>query len=300
MLTRYGFTRAFDLAALDIQPLLQLRRRIDSGEVLGPKIHTVGVPMTPANPFYVEPLQLPVVRTAKQARDHVAKQASSGADGIKLWSASPTGKAIVSMDMALIRHAVAAAHRRKLPVFAHPTDLKGVAQAVAGGVDVLVHAAPEDRKDWPPAMLDKMLAQRIALIPTLKLYQWDLERNGHVSAGHPLLQTAIAQTRTFHRAGGTILFGTDVGFVNDYSPLAEYVLLEQAGLSFRDILASLTTAPAHVFNVKGKVAQVAAGHEADVVILRADPAADARNFGSVAYTIRAGQVIYRGEDRPAP
>ncbi|QIL74683.1 hypothetical protein [Hymenobacter sp. HDW8] len=53
----------------------------------------------------------------------------------------------------VIRAATAAAHAQGKPVFAHPTDNTGVAAAVAGGVDVPVHVAPEDRKNWSPALI---------------------------------------------------------------------------------------------------------------------------------------------------
>jgi imidazolonepropionase-like amidohydrolase len=300
MLTRYGFTRAFDTAALDIQPLLRLRARIDSGDVLGPRIYTVGVPMTPASPFYIEPLQLPVVRSSDEAAAHVRRQAANGADGIKLWSASPTGKAIVPMDVALIQAGVAAAHERRLPVFAHPTDLDGVARAVDGGVDVLAHVAAENRVDWPAPLLANMLAHRVALIPTLKLHEWDLERTGHPSANDPLLRTAVQQVKSYADAGGTILFGTDVGFMTDYAPDAEYALMAQAGLSWRRILATLTTAPAGKFAPGQQVGTIAPGQAADLVLLSADPAVDARNFAKVAYTIREGRLIYQARQAAKP
>jgi imidazolonepropionase-like amidohydrolase len=63
-------------------------------------------------------------------------------------------------------------------------------------------------------------------------------------------------------------------------------------LSERQILASLTTNPAAYFKVakKGKVEK---GFDADLAVLDGDPVADIRNLANVAYTIRAGEVIYR-------
>lgn len=295
MLTCYGFTRAFDLAALEsgFQSLLRLRQRIARGEVLGPTIYCVGVPMTPVSPFYVAPLRLPEVHTPAQVATHVAQQAARGANGIKIWSASPTGQTIVPMDVELIRAAVAAAHARGLPVFAHPTNNAGVAAAAAGGVDVVVHVSPEDRQNWSPELIGQLLANRVALIPTLKLYQWDLERTGHQAATHSLLLTAVEQLRTYAAAGGQIVFGTDVGFMSDYSPTEEYALMGQAGLSFRQILAALTTNPAQRFRPAEAVGRVAPGQRADLVLLAADPATDVRNLSNVAYTIRNGRIIYQ-------
>jgi imidazolonepropionase-like amidohydrolase len=80
--------------------------------------------------------------------------------------------------------------------------------------------------------------------------------------------------------------------MTDYSPAAEYTLMAQAGLSFRRILAALTTAPAARFAADERVGRIAPGQAADLVLLTADPAADAANFAKVAYTIREGRLIY--------
>jgi imidazolonepropionase-like amidohydrolase len=63
-------------------------------------------------------------------------------------------------------------------------------------------------------------------------------------------------------------------------------------LSERQVLATLTTNPATYFKVakKGKVEN---GFDADFAVLDGDPMADVRNLAKVAYTIRAGRVIYQ-------
>jgi N-acetylglucosamine-6-phosphate deacetylase len=45
------------------------------------------------------------------------------------------------------------------------------------------------------------------------------------------------------------MFGTDTGFLTDYDMAEEYRQLYLTGLSFRDVLAMLTTAPAQRFHV---------------------------------------------------
>jgi imidazolonepropionase-like amidohydrolase len=58
------------------------------------------------------------------------------------------------------------------------------------------------------------------------------------------------------------------------------------------VLASLTTNPAQYFKA-AKKGKIETGFDADLVVLDDDPMADARNLAKVAYTIRAGEVIYR-------
>ena len=63
-------------------------------------------------------------------------------------------------------------------------------------------------------------------------------------------------------------------------------------LSERQVLASLTTNPASYFKVANK-GRIEKGFDADVVVLDGDPLADVTNLAKVAYTIRAGKVIYQ-------
>jgi imidazolonepropionase-like amidohydrolase len=63
-------------------------------------------------------------------------------------------------------------------------------------------------------------------------------------------------------------------------------------LSAGEILASLTTNPAAYFKADKK-GRVEKGLDADLVVLDADPVADVHNLAKVAYTIRAGQIIYQ-------
>jgi imidazolonepropionase-like amidohydrolase len=69
-------------------------------------------------------------------------------------------------------------------------------------------------------------------------------------------------------------------------------LMAEAGMSFRQILASLTTAPAQRFGESKRRGRIAAGFAADLVILSQDPSKDVRAFAAVRYTLRDGVVIY--------
>ena len=101
---------------------------------------------------------------------------------------------------------------------------------------------------------------------------------------------AVSELKQFSDNGGVVLFGTDVGFTKLYDTSTEYELMHRA-LSESQVLASLTTNPALYFKAakKGKIEQ---GFDADLVVLDGDPIADIRNLAKIAYTIRAGQVIY--------
>jgi imidazolonepropionase-like amidohydrolase len=63
-------------------------------------------------------------------------------------------------------------------------------------------------------------------------------------------------------------------------------------ISESEVLASLTTNPAAFFKADKK-GRVEKGFDADLVVLDEDPMSDVRNLAKVAYTIRAGKIIYQ-------
>jgi imidazolonepropionase-like amidohydrolase len=175
---------------------------------------------------------------------------------------------------------VAEAHRHGRLVFAHPTNVEGLKIALDGGVDVLAHAI-ENLDGWNDSYIAQMTAARMSLIPTL-----------HLFGGENDIEKILREVGDYSKAGGQILFGTDVGYLPDYDTSDELALLSRAGLSPMQILASLTTAPAARFKESGRRGRIASGMDADLVVLNADPAGDARNFANVHTTIRAGRTIY--------
>jgi imidazolonepropionase-like amidohydrolase len=294
MLTRWGVVRVVDTGSLPVNTLA-LRRRIESGEVPGPQIVLASGSFVPVNgsPFYVLPSRLPELTSPEQAERAVNLLLDlGGIDAVKLFTGSfASPQSIVVMPVDIVRAAVGAAHRRGKLVFSHPSNNAGALAALEGGVDVLAHTFPSG--EWDRALPRRMREANMALIPTLKLWPWELGRFGvPASALERVQSNAQAQVRAFMEAGGQLFFGTDVGYMTDYDPTDEYLLLERAGLSFPDVLSALTTAPARRLAAEAGAGRIAVGSPADLVVLERDPAADIRALADVRYTIRQGRVIY--------
>jgi imidazolonepropionase-like amidohydrolase len=138
----------------------------------------------------------------------------------------------------------------------------------------------------------EMKEKGVAIKPTLKLWRYEL-RNDRTSQRQQFVKAGVDQLRSWVTAGGNVLFGTDVGYMDDYDTTEEYELMAQSGMNARQILASLTTAPAEPFGDSGRVGRIAPGFAADLVVLDKDPSEDVRAFAAVRYTIRDGKVIYQ-------
>jgi imidazolonepropionase-like amidohydrolase len=295
MLTRWGVVNAVDTGSW-LENTLALRRRIESGEVPGPRIMLAGGGFVPVggSPFYVLPARLPELADPGRAAALVEKLLENpGVDGVKLFTGSwATRQSVVVMPVDIARAAVEAAHRHGKPVFAHPSNSAGALAALDGGVDVLAHTFPSG-PDWDRSLPRRMREANMAMVPTLKLWPWELGRLGLPAGVLERVQAnAEAQVRAFVDAGGQLIFGTDVGYMTDYDPTDEYLLLQRAGLDLGAILATLTTAPSKRFNAGAGAGLVAVGSPADLVVLEGDPAAEIRTLARVRYTIRRGQIIY--------
>ena len=137
-----------------------------------------------------------------------------------------------------------------------------------------------------PDVVARLKAANVSLIPTLALFNSPTEIN----------QGILHEVKSYADAGGTILFGTDVGYLTDYPDLTrEFDLLSRAGLTFSQILASLTTAPAQRLGFGKTSARIAKGLDADFAVLDGDPAKDIMAFSRVKMTIRKGQIIYQSD-----
>jgi len=299
MLTRWGFTTVFDIASV-LDNTNSIRRRIDSSEVRGPRILTVGEPFYPKGgiPAYIKGfleenhVSLPEDVSPAQAAERVRLQIHNGADGIKIFAGSIQSSSVLVMPLDFAIAIVAEAHRAGKPVFAHPSNTEGIEVALKSGVDILAHTAPMGGT-WTPDLVQGIKVAHMALIPTLTLFEVEYKKFG----GTPeeiadTIRVASQQVKSYSDAGGQILFGTDVGYTDYFDTSEELTLMSRAGLTWQQILATLTTNPAERFGFATRSGRIAKGFEADLVVLSADPAHDVTAFSKVAFTIRHGKILF--------
>ena len=97
------------------------------------------------------------------------------------------------------------------------------------------------------------IRNNMAMIPTLKMFTTTVTTDSHY------MDPICDEVRQFHQLGGQLIFGTDVGYMTDYSTDGEFVELGKSGLDWKDILAMLTVNPAArmgVSRAKGTVTPI--------------------------------------------
>jgi imidazolonepropionase-like amidohydrolase len=300
MLTSWGFTTVFDVASI-LANTNDIRTRTAAGEILGPRILTTGEPFFPLHgvPSYVSGyleqnhISIPDDATTALAVERVQQEIRGGADGIKIFAGSIEGASVLLMPLERAQAIVKEAHRLDRPVFAHPSNVAGINIALDSGVDVLAHVS-SDNAPWGPALIKRMRANHMALIPTLTLFDVEVKKDGGTpELAQEVVDRAVSRLRTYNTAGGEIMFGTDVGYMYQFDTAEEYTLMQRAGMSFQQILASLTTNPARRFGFAEHSGRIAPAMDADLTIFKGDPAVDITAFSRVSYTIRGGKVIFQ-------
>lgn len=298
MLTSRGFTTVADLGS-DLRQTVSLRRRIETGDVLGPAIYTAGSGIYPPHgiPYYLGDLPffirwtMPQPESPEAAAEIEERNIRRGADLLKLFTGSlVTHRSVLPMPVDIAKAAVEVAHRHGQLAFAHPSNLAGTKVAVDSGVDVLAHA-PSVPDSVDAALLQSVVDHHMSMMPTLKMFATT------ASTDPAFLNPIYAIVRQFHSLGGDLMFGTDVGYMTDYTTEDEFVALTKSGLNPRDILRMLTVAPATRFGVAALKGTVTPGKMADLVVLDGDPLTDVAAFSRIHFTIRNGRLIY--EPRPS-
>ena len=197
-------------------------------------------------------------------------------------------------DSAALRLLVDEAHRAGLPAAAHVHGAQAVADAVEARFDTLEHVTffTADGIDADPGMLDRIAASGILVSVTA----------GTIPSA-PALPPAVAQRiasilanhRRMFLAGAAMAPGTDAGISpgkpHDVLPYALRALVDQIGMTSLQALRAATSVAAKGIGLGDSKGRIAAGADADVLVVRGDPIADIGAMTDVAAVFRAGARV---------
>ncbi len=145
---------------------------------------------------------------------------------------------------------------------------------------------------------------RLRYIPAPLRQLWLSDANGMaartseegLSSYREFYEFGIKQTGVAHRAGVTILAGTDAPDSFAFPGFALHDELEHislAGLSSMDVLRTATSEPARFLGLEGKAGTIAAGARSDIVLLNSNPLDDINAVRDIDTVILAGTAYDR-------
>jgi imidazolonepropionase-like amidohydrolase len=239
----------------------------------GPLIRAAGSMLTaqggyPTQDGWAPPGTGREVKSPEDAAAAVEELARLGAAAIKISLNAEAGPTPSDAELAAICDAARAAD---LPVAAHAQGKGQVERALGAGVDELAHTP------WTRLSDDviQTAAGRLRIVSTLDILSFGRDT--------PEIRTALDNLRRFHVAGGTIVYGTDLG--NGEIPpgihVREAQLIREAGLEQEEVLEAMIRAP------------LEPEAPADLVVLGASPLEDLAALDDVRTVIRAGRIVDR-------
>jgi len=314
-----GFTTVLS-AGDSLEHILELRRLLDQGEIVGPRLIVSGrAPLArggggftpgvdPARANSARPQPRPTEARAgiphEQTRARIRELAEAGVDAIKTnIVVSPGGPEQETLSVIADE-----AQRHGIPSITHAVSVQDMVAAVEAGTHVLVHTPHIGQLDEDTA---RMVAESgIPMMSTLGVYVPTFAtdntliraRTGDDNLARfrdldPFPMSAISSAgqgpvnaRMLWDAGVTYGYGTDTTFLPRDS-LAHELKPLRLVFSAQDIVTMMTRNAAATVLRSDEIGTLEPGKLADIVILDGDPLADAMDLLNVHVVIKGGQIV---------
>lgn len=102
------------------------------------------------------------------------------------------------------------------------------------------------------------------------------------------MKTAFARA---YKGGVKIAYGTDSGVSKHGTNADEALLMQQAGMSAKDVLVSATINAADLAGLANSAGQIKQGYHADMIALEQNPLTNLGTLKSVSWVMKGGKVV---------
>jgi imidazolonepropionase-like amidohydrolase len=206
------------------------------------------------------------IRGTEEAVLAVSQLADRGAGQIKVSLNTEAGPTPSDEELLAV---VQTAHERGLLVTTHVQGEGQAERALGAGIDEVAHTPWTER--LPDDLLEAM-ARSMRVVSTLDIHSYGIDT--------PELRTATDNLWRFARAGGKVLYGTDLG--NGPVPpgidMSEVLMLWEAGLGAEAVLEAMMRSP------------LEPGAPADLIGVARNPFEDVEALGELKLVMRSGRV----------
>lgn len=297
-MVRAGITTARDLGGGKWREL-ELRDRIDAGELSGPRVLCAGQPLTsPGGHCHFWGGE---AKGSTQVRAVIDRQVRHGVDWIKVMA---TGGVITKgtdiraaqYDEVELREIVLHARGLGCEVAAHCHGNLGIRNAVASGVRTIEHCSFAGKEgfgaDFDAALVSSIAASEAWVSPTVN-EGWGrrISKDGEPSRFFERMSRCLGSLR---EAGARFVASTDAGIPGVYHDrlvLGLEALARYSGMSPVDVLRSATSESARALGIADETGTLAAGFAADLMVVSGNPLTDLSLLRSPELVLARGQAF---------
>jgi len=303
-----GFTTV--VSAIDGPQLLEARRRIENGEMQGPRIFAAaflplsGLPLGggPSDPARTDPSRsnrptepAPAIPREATLRG-VENAAAAGYDYIKtLMIETPNGPEIETLKLIVEEGA-----KHGLPVITHAVSIQDTLAALEARPAVLVHTPHIGHLEEDPDAVRRIVDAGVPMVSTLAVFvphfgddNEPLFRDGQPFPWHTVSSAGQGpiNARILWDAGITYGYGTDTQWTPKASLIDELRALRLV-FSPRDVVTILTKHAAAAALKSDEIGTLEPGKLADIVIIDGKPDESSAALLDVVMTIKGGEVVF--------
>ncbi|NCG06451.1 MAG: amidohydrolase family protein [Gammaproteobacteria bacterium] len=311
---RAGVTTALDLGAPF--EILNVRRKIDSGQIPGPRLLVSGPWITRVQYDTIPDSYEVVISSPEEGALKALELIDRGADVIKTWE---------GLTLQDYRAIVGAAHSCGIKVHAHLYDPEAIEMAIEAGVDVFQHVGSAGNPPYENALINTIAHKEIPVVQTISHRVWvypstvafpsrlqraeyrtdmpddiyeefmDSFQNFHQLPYFRNAATEIRNSkqsaRQFIEAGARMGVGTDAA-----SPLnmhleaiwREMSALVDSGMTPIQVISAATKTNAEILGVFAERGSLERGKQADILVVAGNPLEDIEALGRVALVAKGG------------
>src|SRR5579863_1086794 len=201
------------------------------------------------------------------------------------------GLAPERLSPELLRTGIAWSSERHLISVVHAETTDEVREAIADGATGVEHVASIDT--LPESLLGLIRTRRPFLDPTFGEYETALKlRHVDESGRAELLRRKHGFVRQMYQAGGVLVIGTDAPLVAYGAGLHdEFKHFQEAGFSPAEILTFDTINNSAYLGAADHLGRIAAGYDADLILVRTNPLQDLSTLRAPEWVLRAGEAV---------